>query len=273
VQTPIAHFPVPIRLGFFVTALLVLWVPFAGLMYWLWGTGNTVSILTMLLLYGEFVFLLQIWGRIVHQQAQPLRYYGLRGGLDLLMGLGFSLLSLFGLFLLEGGFGWLVWRSPIVGLPRIILEGLAVALGVGLAEELLFRGWLLDELERDYRPGVALWTCSTLFALLHFIKPLEVIQRSWPQFLGLLLLGLMLVQAKRLRQGRLGLPIGLHAGLVWGYYIVDVADLVNYPSRVPDWITGINGHPLAGVMGLLFLGGMILSLPLASKLLPSSETS
>lgn len=268
-----AHFPVPIRIGIFVSALLVLWLPLAGLIYWLWGTGNTVSILTMLLLYGEFVFLLQLWGRVVHQQAQPWRYYGLRGRLDLLIGLGFSLLSLFSLFLLEGGLGWLVWRSPTVELPRIILEGLAVALGVGLAEELLFRGWLLDELERDYRPGVALWTCSTLFALLHFIKPLEVIRQSWPQFLGLLLLGSMLVQAKRLRQGRLGLPIGLHAGLVWGYYIVDVADLVNYPGRVPGWITGINGHPLAGVMGLLFLGGIILSLPLASKLFPTTETN
>ncbi len=222
-------------------------------MYWLWGTTNNISAVAMLLLYTEFVLLLQFWGRKVNQQPQPLKYYGLRGGIDLIVGLGFGLLSLFALFGLESGLAWLVWQPPTIGLPNIILEGLGVGLGVGLAEELLFRGWLLDELERDYQPAVSLWGCSVIFALLHFIKPLAVIRQSWPQFLGLVLLGLTLVWAKRLRQGRLGLAIGLHAGLVWGYYIVDVADLVSYSGQVPTWVTGVN-HPLAGVMGVLLLG-------------------
>jgi membrane protease YdiL (CAAX protease family) len=136
----------------------------------------------------------------------------------------------------------------------VILEGLASALGIGFAEELLFRGWLLDELQRDYHPRVALWADSTLYALLHYIKPLQEILRTWPGFPGLLLLGLTLVWAKRSRRGRLGLPIGLHAGLVWGYYIINVGQLVQYSGQVPEWITGVDRNPLAGVMGLLFLG-------------------
>ncbi|WP_442921417.1 hypothetical protein [Microcoleus sp. PH2017_28_MFU_U_A] len=52
---------------------------------------------------------------------------------------------------------------------------------------------------------------------------------------------------------RLGLSIGIHAGLVWGYYIINVGELVRYSGSVPDWVTGINGNPLAGAIGLLFL--------------------
>lgn len=214
----------------------------------------------MLLLYCLFLLLLRFWGRKVYQQSQPWQYYGLRGKRELMIGLAFSLLSILALFILEGGLGWLVWQPATLRLSTVIGEGLAVALGIGLAEELLFRGWLLNELERDYRPQVALWVCSTMFALLHFIKPWEVIRQTWPQFFGLLLLGSMLVRAKWLCRGRLGLAIGLHAGLVWGYYIIDVAELVNYSGQVPDWITGINHNPLAGVMGLIFLIGMAMSL-------------
>jgi hypothetical protein len=47
--------------------------------------------------------------------------------------------------------------------------------------------------------------------------------------------------------------MGLHGGLVWGYYILNVGELVKYSDTVPTWITGIDRNPLAGVMGILFL--------------------
>jgi uncharacterized protein len=56
--------------------------------------------------------------------------------------------------------------------------------------------------------------------------------------------------------GRLWLPIGFHAGLVWSYYLLKVGELVQLTNRVPEWVTGIDGNPLAGVMGLLFLTGL-----------------
>lgn len=259
----IAYFPALLRLGIFVLSLLILWLPVATPIYWIWGASNTVSIVTMLLLYGEFIGLLQVWGQKVHQQLHPLKSYGFPktpgDWLDLLIGLGLGLLGLLGMFGLEGGFGWLVWR-PTAILLRVIPEGLAIALGIGFAEELLFRGWLLDELERDYRPQAALWICAFFFACLHFIKPIAVILQSWPQFFGLLLLGFTLVWAKRLRRGRLGLAIGLHAGLVWGTYMINVANLVSYSGQVPSWITGVDQNPLAGLMGLVFLGSLGLSL-------------
>lgn len=136
---------------------------------------------------------------------------------------------------------------------RVAVEGLFVALGVGLAEELLFRGWLIDELRWNQEAGIALGISSTVYAAVHFIKPWTEILRTLPSFPGLLLLGLTLGWARQACQYRLGLAIGLHAGLVWEYYLIDVTDWIKYTDRVPMWVTGIDQNPLAGLTGVCFL--------------------
>ncbi|MBH8553132.1 CPBP family intramembrane metalloprotease [Nostocaceae cyanobacterium CENA357] len=258
----VAQNPAPIRLGYFITTLLLLWLPFAAPIYLLVNDANLVSILTMVLLYVEFIFLLKLWGKHVYQQPLILRQYGLeitrKNGLDLLRGLAMGVINILILFGVQSFLGWLVWQQPKVLLLRVILEGLIVGLGIGFAEELLFRGWLLDELQRDYSPRVALWTDAVTFAVLHFIKPLEAIIQTLPQFPALVLLGLTQVWGKRWRRGRLGLPIGLHGGLVWGYYIINVGGLVKYSGQVPDWVTGVNQNPLQGVMGVFFMSVLAL---------------
>lgn len=253
----LAQRPAPIRLGCFILALLLLWLPIAAPIYLLVDDPNLVSILTMVLLYAEFIMLLRLWGQNVYQQPQILWNYGLqftrRNGVELLCGLVLGIINITILFGLQGFLGWLVWQQPQVFLLKIVLEGFIVGLGVGFAEELLFRGWLLDELERDYSNSVSLWTDAVVFAALHFIKPLEAIIYTLPQFPALVLLGLTQVWGKRWRRGRLGLPIGLHGGLVWGYYIINVGGLMKYSGQVPDWVTGINQNPLQGVMGVAFM--------------------
>ena len=238
--------------------LLLCWLPIAAPIYLLIRDRNTVTILTMGLLFGEFLLLLRWWGKNLYQQPQLLHRYGLRwtrqNGLNLLKGLTIGLSLALTLFGLEGWLGWLEFQTPPVELPRIILEGLVSALGIGLAEEFVFRGWLLDELQRDYSLKLSLWADAIIFALLHFLKPLSEMIRTLPQFPGLVLLGLTLVWGKRSHRGNLGLPIGLHAGLVWGYYIINVGQLIQYSQQVSPWITGVDSNPIAGVMGLLFLG-------------------
>ena len=250
------NYSAPIRLGIFILALLVLWLPIAVPIYWLIQDQNLVNILTLPLLYAEFILLLRLWGKYVYRQPLLL-HYGLtktrRNGKDLVVGLGTGITAVLCLFLIEGWLGWLVWQQPNIFLPKLIVEGLIIAIAFGLAEELLFRGWLLWELQRDYRPTVAVWTDAILFAVLHFIKPLPDIIRTLPQFPALVLLGLTLVWAKQAGGSRLGLPIGIHAGLIWGYYIINVGQIVQYSGRVPEWITGVDRNPLAGVMGLVFL--------------------
>ncbi|KAB8333331.1 CPBP family intramembrane metalloprotease [Scytonema tolypothrichoides VB-61278] len=252
----------PIRLGCFILSLLAIWLPIAVPIYLLVDDSNLVTILTMVPLAIEFFLLLPVWNKYVYQQQQIFRHYGLErtrlNGVELLRGLAIGLISILILFSLEGLLGWLVWQKPNIFLLRVVLEGLITSLGVAFAEGMFFRGWILDELQRDYAPGVVLWANASIFAVAHFIKPLSEIIRTLPQFFGLLLLGLTLVWAKRGSRGRLGLSIGLHGGLVWGYYIINVGGLMKYSRQVPDWVTGVNDNPLAGVIGLMFLGGLAL---------------
>ncbi|BAY40360.1 abortive infection protein [Nostoc sp. NIES-2111] len=258
----LAQRPAPIRLGYFIFALLLLWLPFAAPIYLLVGDTNLESILTIVLLYVEFIFLLRLWGKNVYQQPQILWHYGLQftqiNGIELLCGLGMGLINIVILFGIQGFLGWLIWQQPTILLLKIILEGFFVGLGVGFAEELLFRGWLLNELERDYNSSFALWIDAVTFAALHFIRPLEAIIQTFPQFPALVLLGLTQVWGKRWRKGRLGLPIGLHGGLVWGYYIINVGGLIQYTGQVPNWVTGVNNNPLQGVMGVVFMSVLAL---------------
>ncbi|NEO27467.1 MAG: CPBP family intramembrane metalloprotease, partial [Kamptonema sp. SIO4C4] len=249
-----AQFPVPLRLGIFVGILLVVWLPLAGPLYIVLEDDNLTAILTLAILYLEFLTLAYVWGKKVHQSPHPFQSYGWQWqrkmALEGINGLAVGFCQIVLLFVLMAVLGWATVTPPPSLFP-IIAQGLLSALGIGLAEELLFRGWFLTELEQDYSPPVALWSNALVFAILHFIKPLSEIIRTFPQFPGLVLLGLILVWAKRRHQKRLGFSIGLHTGLVWGYYIISVGNFVQYTQQVPPWVTGIDMNPLAGVMGLL----------------------
>ena len=252
--------PIFVRLGCFVLALLLLWLPLALPIYLFVSDDNFASILAMALLYVEFIFLLRFWSINVYSQTHALPHYGLefsrKNLVELIQGLAIGFISILVLFTIQWLLGWLFFVPAEDSVVGLVLEGLLVSLAVGSAEELVFRGWLLDELQRDYLPHKALWASAIVFAVLHFIRPLEAILNTWTQFLGLVVLGVTLVWAKRWGGGRLGMPIGLHGGLVWGYYIINVGGLVLYSGRVPEWVTGINGNPLAGFMGLLFLSAI-----------------
>jgi len=259
----IRRLPAGLRIIVFTLILLLLWLPIALPMYALIGDRNLVGILTLLVLYAEFIWLVRRWGKLVHRQSQMLWHYGLewtpRLGRDLGAGLAVGLGCVALLIGVETLLGWVSWRSPGPGLGRVILEGLVVAVALGFAEELLFRGWMLDELQRDYAPVVVLWANAILFAALHL--------RLWT-FPALVLLGVALVWAKRSRgewvlgkrRDHLGLPWGLHSGLVYGNYILEVGKLITYTGKAPEWMTGLDRNPVASVMGLALLGGLALGM-------------
>jgi hypothetical protein len=253
----IAALPAPARILSFLITLLGLWLPLAAPLYWLLKSSKLSEILVIALLCGLFIGLIHQWGKRIYGHPALLKHYGLeisqRNGREVLIGFGMSLALIFGLFLLEGALGWLVWQPPAVVFPWVVITGVQLAITFGFIEELLFRGWLLDELQRDYSPQVSLWVNSLLFAILHFLRPLSVILRTWVMFPGLVLLGLTLVWAKRSTQGRLGFAIGIHAGLICGNYSINTGKLINYTQQVPDWMTGIDQNPLASMMGLFFL--------------------
>jgi len=256
-------FPAPIRIGIFLILLLLTWLPIAlSAQFFLNDHPNLLTILTMGWLFILFFILIKAVGKWFYGEDNSYRKIGLfispQNALEILQGLGVGLSLTFSLFILQSLFGWLTWENNSLPFWRLILEGSLTGIGVAFAEESFFRGWLLNELERDYSLKIALWTNGIIFAIAHFLKPIPAMVETLPAFPGLLLLGLILGLARRKNQGRLGLPIGLHGGLVWGYYIVDVGELISYTQTVPVAITGIYGNPIAGAMGWLFLFGLIL---------------
>ncbi len=221
------------------------------------GVINLLNIWVMGGLGVLFILYLPWWSRRVYDQTHPWRSIGLvasrRNGLGFLGGWLNGLVSTMGMFAVQGALGWLVWQPISVPWPELIGGGLLSSIGVALAEELFFRGWLLQELEADYSLSTALAANSLIFAALHFMKPLAAMWDSLPQFPGLAILGIVLVLAKRSQKNLLGISIGLHAGMIGAIYLVNVGQLVKYTGTVSDWITGINGQPHAGLLGIISL--------------------
>jgi uncharacterized protein len=257
--------PTPLRILSFLLLLVLLWAPIALPINALIKDKNLVSLMTMPVLYLIFVGLLQFWGRLGYGEPNLLARYGMRrstawiyewlGGL----GMGYGVVLL--LFELQGAIGWIRWFNPVRPLPTVMLEGLVMAVLVGLAEEILFRGWLLDELTRRYRPNVALALASMIYAVVHSLKlvPASI------QWVSLALLGWTLGMAKRITGDRLGMSAGLHAGLVWCYYVLNVGQLFVYTNKVPVWITGWERNPLAGSLGIATMAALAIGFTQAWK--------
>lgn len=248
----------------------MVWLPLAVPIYWLLQErSNLASILTMTLLFIELLFLWQIWGRLVHGEAHIFSHYGLaksnRNTREFFQGLAIGFWLCWGLFVSEAVLGWIEFIPVSHNLLKITVEGFLSAVGIALAENLLFRGWLLDELQRDYSRKICIWATAIAYSIAHFLKPIGEIIRTAVTFPALVLLGVALVLAKYKHGDRLGMSIGIHAGLVWSYYMVDVGRLIEYSEQVPVWITGIDGNPIAGVMGLVFLSGLTWVIILTGK--------
>jgi membrane protease YdiL (CAAX protease family) len=139
-----------------------------------------------------------------------------------------------------------------------VLNALALLLGVGFAEELLFRGWLWGELEQHLGKDRALIGQALVFSLVHTrfnLGPAGAVGLLG----GLTLLGLALALQRRADGGVLWGAVGLHGGLVGGWFLLQGSLLELSPEATP-WLVGPGGshpNPIGGVVGWLGLGGLM----------------
>jgi membrane protease YdiL (CAAX protease family) len=204
---------------------------------------------------------LVLWG-VISLSQRSFADYGLVVNISLLGGLslGFflGLFSLTLMFLIQFWLGWCdIEKSNLKLLPSVLVPILLVGLLVGGVEELVFRGFLLTELERDYPVWLAATISSLIFAVLHLVWEQ---QETLPQLPGLWLMGMMLVMARIADKGSLGIAWGLHAALVWAIATIDTAQLITYTGKVSEWFTGKYKKPLAGVAGITCVFGTALFL-------------
>ena len=197
------------------------------------------------------------WG-----EDRPWRRLGLAGSRAAALrawlgGLGQALVLLAGVTVLLVLLGQARWSGRL-GLAEA-LNALALLVGVGFAEELLFRGWLWGELELELGERRALVWQALLFAAVHPWHQLPA-PAAVGLFGGVFLLGLALAQQRRVDRGLLWGAVGLHGGLVGGWFALQ-AGLLELTPSIPLWLGGSGGpgapNPLAGLPGWLGLVGLL----------------
>ncbi len=161
--------------------------------------------------------------------------------------------------------GLLLWSGVARWQPDLSLaevsNALALGLGVGFAEELLFRGWLWGELALHLGRARGALVQAVLFSLVHARADLGVAGLVG-LLVGLLLLGLALAQQRQADGGLLWGAVGLHGGLVGGWFALLQGALVLRPES-PLWLVGPGGanpNPVGGLLGWLGLGMLLLAM-------------
>ena len=138
--------------------------------------------------------------------------------------------------------------------PKILLNGILLVIGIGFAEELIFRGWLLEELKIQFGLKKAVISQAFLFSIVHIGFDMPFMQMISILF-GLFLLGILLSFIRLKDDNCLWGCIGLHGGLVGTWFIVNNG-LIELSNVAPIWLVGpgnINTNPLGGFYAINLL--------------------
>ena len=144
---------------------------------------------------------------------------------------------------------WGYWIGRID--HKIFFNGILLLIGVGLAEELIFRGWLLEELKNQYGLKNAIIAQASVFSIVHIGLDLPFWQMI-RILIGLFLLGILLALIRLKDENSLWGCIGLHGGLV-GLWFLTNNGLLEISEDAPKWLVGpgtLNTNPLGGILGI-----------------------
>jgi hypothetical protein len=242
----------------FLLIWFIMWLPIAfPLVRWIdWQPGQPLTAKQKLILLASFYPLAPLTIYLLTKfEGISLTDCGLRWQpsmfVSLVTGLVIGILGILILFFLEWALGLVIWQwQNGQRLLAQFLPILIIGLGVSITEELVFRGFLLEELISDYTYWLAAIISSIIFALLHLVWEQK---QTIPQLPGLWLMGMVLAGARLVDNGSLGLAWGLHSGWIFGLSCLESAELIAYTDKKITWITGINQQPLAGLAGIFCL--------------------
>ncbi|WP_269603430.1 CPBP family intramembrane glutamic endopeptidase [Prochlorococcus marinus] len=250
------------------------WLPSATLFFFLYPAGwlishlsylfnrdissSDLSIIGTIITFIFFLSILPSWGRIRWKTNNLWELLGLDfknkyTALKIFCsGFIFSVFLLFILvvfFLLCGwvdGFGYVTFAD--------LLNAIFLIVGIVFAEEIVFRGWLMEEmvLLLGLRRGVIVQ--SIIFSLAHYRSDIGLLALI-PFLIGLFLFGLVLTLRRTIDRGSLLGCIGLHGGLVGIWYLFDSGMLV-FSIHTPYFLLGPSQNmvnPIGSVIGILIL--------------------
>jgi membrane protease YdiL (CAAX protease family) len=188
---------------------------------------------------------------------------------DLFIGFGISALMMGLIVLIEYVGGWLEVDSVAWNMTSNsdwgleILGGFFYFIVIGFQEELIFRGYQLQNLVESLDLHKGLLISSLFFSLAHILNPFASLQ----SILGIFFSGLLLGYGW-LRTQQLWLPIGLHIGwnffegVLFGFPVsgTDTFRLINHTVTGSTALTGGDFGPEAGLILIpaLVLGALLI---------------
>ena len=244
-----------------------LFIPFLYVLGWilakpifLIGLDNqNISLIGTIITFSIFVIslpkwfelrwgLLNVWSLVGVKEIykkQKLSFYYLKGLLS-----SFTLLVMILIPIFANDFG--NWKGNIS--TGIFFNAIILMIGVGFAEELIFRGWLFEEFKNQFGLKKALFFQALIFSLVHigFDMPFWEMARI---LTGLFLLGILLALFRLKDNNSLWGCIGLHGGLVGVWFLINNG-LIEISQDAPQWLVGpgiSNTNPLGGLVGIFSL--------------------
>ena len=246
--------------------ITITFIPFLYLLGWIFSqpfllinlSKENSSLLGTVFTFLLFIFLMPTWFNIRWKIKNSWRILGLNNKNILKNILSFSQGIIFALILLTLIFipiikgNHFIWEGGLSS--EILLNGILLTFGIGFAEELIFRAWLLEELKIQFGMKVALITQSIVFSIVHigFIIPFWNMLST---LLGLFLLGILCTIIRFKDEGSIWGAAGLHGGLVGIWFILNNG-LIDISKEAPSWIVGYGitkTNPLGGIYGISLL--------------------
>jgi len=221
-------------------------------------SSNNLSILGTIITFILFLILLPSWGRIRWKTNDiwlsiGLDFKNIYTALKIFFnGFIFSvflIIILFIFFLLSG------WIDRVDYIKFIqLLNAILLIVGIVFAEEMIFRGWLMEEMVLLVGMRRGMIFQSAIFSLAHYRSDLSLLALI-PFLTGLFLFGIVLTFRRIIDKGSLWGCIGLHGGLVGIWYLFD-SGMVSFSIDTPYFLLGPSRNmvnPIGSVIGIIIL--------------------
>ncbi|WP_052042627.1 MULTISPECIES: CPBP family intramembrane glutamic endopeptidase [Prochlorococcus] len=152
--------------------------------------------------------------------------------------------------------GWGNWQGNFnLG---VLINAISLGIGVGLAEELIFRGWLWGEMNLIFGSKWGLFIQAVIFSIAHIPFNLGAIPVIFLS-IGLFLLGIVLSIRRTLDRGSLIGCIGFHGGLVGIWFLLNNG-LIRLDKDYPSLLLGPGNstpNPIGGGIAIIAFLGII----------------
>ena len=131
-------------------------------------------------------------------------------------------------------FNYITWIGEVS--QAVLFNSILLGAFIGFAEELIFRGWLLEDLKLEYGIKTAVVTQAIIFSLVHPIYN-SLFLNILGLRLGWFLLGIFLSLVRIKNKGSLWICIGIHGGLVGIWFLINNG-LLKISDNTPSYLAG-----------------------------------